>query len=221
MTKYRFTALSDNIKTGPMPNVYSDKTSCPDTCLFIKKCYPNFGPANIWWSKTNDSLDSLIENIGTIKKGKLWRYGVAGDLPGNNRRIDKTALRRIIKANKGKRGFTYTHKPLTEDNIAILKESNNNGFTINVSCDTFDQVRNANNLGLPAVVVLPRTTPDKFKIDGNIPVLACPVEKKANKIQCIDCGWCAMPNRSFVVGFHAHGNNASTIDKMVANNVVG
>ena len=51
-----------------------------------------------------------MHKIAALPVNDLWRHNQAGDLPGDGELIDKPKLRQLIKANHGKRGFTYSHK---------------------------------------------------------------------------------------------------------------
>lgn len=85
----------------------------------------------------------------------LWRHNQAGDLPGENDTIDLVALAQLAEANVGKRGFTYTHKPMTADNAAAVKQANARGFTINLSADNLSEADDLAEMQVgPVVVVL-------------------------------------------------------------------
>ena len=59
---------------------------------------------------------SFLSAIYSLPVGQLWRHNQAGDLPGIGNKIDVKQLGQLVKASEGKRGFTYTHKPLTKVN---------------------------------------------------------------------------------------------------------
>ena len=86
----------------------------------------------------------LLKNISSLKPGTIWRACVAGDIPANNKgAISRTYINGIIKANQGLKGYSYTHHKLDiGHNIQYLKKANNQGFTINVSCETESQADN-------------------------------------------------------------------------------
>jgi len=71
----------------------------------------------------------------------LWRHNEAGDLPGEGDDIDVPKLRALVQANRGKRGFTYTHKPVLDNpqNAVAIKCANQNGFTVNLSADSIEE----------------------------------------------------------------------------------
>jgi len=153
------------------------------------------------------SWSALLDAIRSIPAGALWRHNQAGDLPGHGNEIDAQALRELTDANQGKRGFTYTHKPLTPANAAAIKAANDAGFTVNLSGNNLahaDQLADA-NIG-PVVVVLPADV--KGNADITTPagrrVSVCPATYR-DDVSCKTCGLCQRQTRKAIVGFPAHG----------------
>ena len=220
-------ADSGNTKTGHIPVSTSDMNSCPERCPFLAQCYASFGHTIIHWKKVpvrGTDWATFIRKIAALPKGQLWRHNEAGDLPARNGRINAAALQALVKANKGRRGFTYTHHALTEANIAAIRHANANGFTVNVSCETVGQVDYVRSLGLPAVLTIPKgeRVPTQTP-DGN-QVRRCPAETSAEaikagrdvkKIQCSNCGICANPDRSCAIGFITHGPGAKRASEAI------
>jgi len=207
MFNFSFTAVSSNVKTGPIPVTRTDKKSCPDSCILKGKgCYAEGGPVLIHWKKLDDaglSLDELARKIKKLPKGQLWRHNEAGDLPGFNDMIDIAQLTKLVDANKGKKGFTYTHYPMVQHNIKAVKLANDSGFTINMSLNNLNELSQAKHLPLPKVVILPKDSPNKFEHDG-VTVMKCPAQIK-DEMSCSRCKLCADPNRKMVIGFDPHG----------------
>jgi hypothetical protein len=145
--------------------------------------------------------------IAALPEGTLWRHNQAGDLPGIGDAIDADALDDLVTANIGKRGFTYTHKPLTADNAASVAHANANGFTINLSANN---LREADALATaaigPVVVVLPMDADHKADIrtpEGR-KVAVCPATYR-DEVSCASCQLCQRAERKVIVGFPAHG----------------
>ena len=149
----------------------------------------------IHWDRVNDngiSFAALIKEIKNIKPNQLWRYGVAGDLPGSKENINLEMLKRLVDANVGKRGYAYTHKNPTilENNIGIMY-ANDNGFTINLSSNNAAQADEYLTLNIaPVVTVVAHDTPNDWKHDktpaGNM-IVRCPAEYN-EKTNCSNCG---------------------------------
>ena len=135
----------------------------------------------------------------------------AGDLVGSNDVIDKKSLSELVKANNGRRGFSYTHYPLTSENVKSLRNANDNGFTVNVSTNRIQEVDKAMETGLPVVTVLPvGTTGRVHTTEGGNKVLVCPATL-GREITCQECGLCQKRDRSFAIGFIAHGIGKKTL----------
>jgi hypothetical protein len=213
MQTFKFVSKSSNAKTGPMSVVYSSRSTCPDSCAHKGAgCYAESGPISTHWRKVDTQgidLDSLCESIRTIPRGSLWRYGVAGDLPGNGDTLDKMALVKIVRANKGRRGFTYTHKLADLD---AIRGATRQGFTVNVSTDSIELADYYYSLDLPVTVVVPRERPEVTYTPNGVRVVVCPAQTR-DDVTCQSCGLCAVASRRVIVGFRAHGSGASKVEK--------
>jgi hypothetical protein len=205
------TRKSRNSKTGDIPVTTTSEETCPHACpLKANGCYAEAGPLAILWRKVTAhkmgmAWDAAMSEIAALPNGTLWRHNQAGDLPGIGDAIDVAALAALVKANRGKRGFTYTHKPLAGGNGGAIAAANAMGFTVNLSANNLahaDELA-ASNAG-PVVVVLPAdatratVTPDGRK------VAICPATISDN-VTCKTCGLCAIANRKAIIGFPAHG----------------
>jgi hypothetical protein len=160
-----FTAISSNIKTGAIPTTTSDRETCWTGCPFYNKgCYAKHGPQNIHWSKISSGergyeWDAFLKLVRKIQRMQLWRHNVSGDLSVvSDGVIDGGKVDQLVDANRGKKGYTYTHHPLSVNNLAIIKDANSRGFTVNVSTESVevaDKVMTEH--GIPAVAVVHST----------------------------------------------------------------
>jgi hypothetical protein len=220
--KVHFVAYSRNKKTGGIPVTYSERDTCPTTCPFYDKgCYAKYGPAAIQWRKvanTGEEWVDFIKNIRYLPNNQLWRHNVAGDLPHNNGIIDNNKLKMLVRANKNKNGFTYSHHVLNEDNIATIKESNAGGFTINSSCESVERADEImTEYGIPAVAVIDSKEERRFyTTEKGRKVIVCPATIHEN-VNCSTCGLCAVSDRNYIIGFKAHGVAKKTVDSIVGN----
>jgi len=208
-----FVRTSKNRKTGPIPISMSPKVTCPPSCsLRGNGCYADYGPLGWQWnrlssSETGISWKSFLDTVRRLPKHQLWRHNVAGDLPGHGDKINVRMLTELIRANKGRRGFTYTHKHLSSENLQAIRAANRSGFTINLSANTVEEADAlARKKAGPVVAILRadaayhhvERTPEGRK------VIICP-ESYQDDIQCISCGLCADPKLTAIVAFPAHG----------------
>lgn len=218
---YQFTRVSSNTKTGPIPTTMTKAETCPESCpLKGNGCYAENFPMSLHWEKsTNLSIDGLVKEIKKLPKGQLWRHNVAGDLPGEGETIDRQELIKIVAANKNKRGFTYTHKPINRENLNLIGFANARGFTVNASANNIDQADYYFDLGLPTVCVLPSNATEKsYQTEQGNTVVTCPAAINAN-ITCATCGICQNADRSFIVGFPAHGARKKKANEIACENI--
>lgn len=216
MPRYFFVRFSTNKKLGGMPAVYSDASTCPPSCPLMKRgCYAHAGGVNWVWRKVSTGIwggawRQLLAAVRTLPRQILWRYGVAGDLPGHGNRLNITQLRQLVKANRGKHGFLYTHKPLwRRAEREAVQQAVHDGLAINLSANTLAHADMLSDLGIAPVVVtvpnfteLPRTTP------GGRFLTPCP--EQTHGVPCAVCQLCAKPRHS-IIAFAAHGAEKDAI----------
>jgi ribosomal protein L28 len=234
------TAKSTNKKTGPIPVSTSPRKTCPSTCPFKDAgCYADGGPLRYHWEGVSKGLrgfhyDRFLEEIRKLPTGQLWRHNQAGDLipdPRDSLKIGEYSLRKLVKANIGRRGFTYTHYPIEldspdahretrrrwYDNLYAVNFANKNGFTINLSANSIQHADKLIKLdGLaPVTTTLPSDWKyKKKKSPDGYTIVTCPAVIRENKT-CLDCGMCAMPERKTIIGFPAHGFRKSHVDRFM------
>lgn len=202
---------SKNSKTGDMPVSTTGSETCSPSCPHNKHktCYAKYSFLGLHWrhvdsGKRDMGWGSFLNFVSALKDGQLWRHNQAGDLMGLGVKVDRVKLNELVNANKGKRGFTYTHKQLTPTNLEYFDYANRQGFTINYSCDSVRDAltlkENVQFLGkkLPIVV----TVPEDY--EPNHPdVKICP--EQISGVQCVKCQWCAMSDRTWIIAFRGHG----------------
>jgi hypothetical protein len=101
------------------------------------------------------------------------------------------------------------------DNREIVKDSNNNGFIINLSANNLKHADTLINMGIGPVVVIQNTEngtrADTVTTDGN-KVVTCPATYREG-VTCLSCRLCAR-NRDVIVGFPAHGIRKGIVKKI-------
>src|ERR1700730_15790519 len=174
MDKFLVTEKSGNRITGPIMVTTSPRFTCPQACAFKRNgngalagfCYAEDGMLGgyIWTlldkSTAGQSIlngarvygfDEFLYIVRSLEPGALWRHNVAGDLTSNDQiTIDRVALRAIVDANKGRRGFTFTHYDVLTNlsNRRAIEEANKNGFTINLSGNSLAHADELADLGI-------------------------------------------------------------------------
>jgi hypothetical protein len=210
---------SSNRKLGPMPTAFASKKTCPSTCpLKGTGCYAGEGPINITWNKVTDGSrgtdwKTFVGNVRKIAPGTLWRYGVTGDLPGEDVDVDPQKLAEMTAANKGKRGYTYTHKPRTAKNLRAIRQAIAGGFMISLSANSPKEADRLAKHGLPLVTLVPEETPKTFKTPGGMDGVICPAQELEH-MTCYSCGYCAKPGHK-LVGFRPHGSGLKKVAEVI------
>ena len=232
MSKFLITEKAYNRKTGPMMVTTSPRKTCPRTCPFRKNakafsagaCYAQHGyiggylwttldrlPAGATFKKGQIRVQNFAELLAAIRrvpKGQTWRHNQAGDLPSANQiDICKDRLRKIVEANRGRRGFTFTHYDVIDNlpNRRLVAQANRLGFTINLSANNLkhaDQLLRT-RCG-PVTAVIPEEQKTNTRTPAGHKVVICPAETRTN-VTCLSCQLCTRVNRNVVVGFPAHG----------------
>ena len=227
--KTHITLVSANAKVGPIPVTTTAGQSCPDACPLKTTnaggCYAGSGPLAIHWKAvTNGSrgLDyaDFLASIANLPDGQLWRHNQAGDLYGQNDTIDADALGALAIVNAGKRGFTYTHKPVIgSDQTAVnnrkaVADANAAGFTVNLSANDTGHADQLAALDIgPVVTIMPIDAPALSQTPEGRRVVICPAQTR-DDVTCATCKLCARADRSTIIGFRAHGTGAKKAEKV-------
>lgn len=210
---------SQNRKLGGLPCSITSAETCPPTCgLYGKGCYAEFGYLRSHWARTSSeglSWRAFCREVASLPAGQLWRHNESGDLPGAGVRITGMLLDDLVRANKGRRGFTFTHKPMTPKNRELVRRANASGFTVNLSADSLEQADQLAELGVgPVAVVLSSGAPERTESPAGRTVITCLAETRG--LTCASCQLCAVGSRKSIVGFRAHGQLKRSVDQLVA-----
>ena len=221
---------SSNAKTGPIPVSTTSARTCPPSCIFNREseggCYAESGPLALHWRKVTEGergmgWGAFCDAIGALPEGQLWRHNQAGDLPGEGDAIDAVMLDRLVQANAGKRGFTYTHKPMDRaENRDAVQKANARGFTINLSANNLQHADQLASLEIaPVVAVVPEGTPEKTTTPEGRTVIVCPAQTRED-VSCATCQLCSRRDRrGIIVGFIAHGTAKRKVNAIAARRV--
>lgn len=218
--RVRWVALSQNKKLGGMPASITSGATCPPSCSFFGAgCYAEFHLMRHWWNETGKSgltWRAFLRVVRGLALGTLWRHNEAGDLPGFGDELDVLKLRELVEANRGRRGFTFTHKPLrTKREREAVRDAVRAGFVVNLSADSLKQADELAELGVaPVAVVLPSDSKTRgVRTPAGRPVVVCPAQTR--ELTCAECQVCARPKRASVVGFIAHGQARATVNQQL------
>lgn len=200
-------ASSRNRKLGPIPEIYVTASTCPKSCpLYNHGCYGESGLTRQHWRNVEVygvNWDALCTFVAALPERQLWRYAIVGDLPGLDGRVDELSLGRLIEANRGRRGFGFTHKYSESIERSVLA-ANAGGFTVNFSANNMQEADFYAEIG-PTVVVLPIGAPSRLKTPDGRVVATCPATYRKD-VTCATCGLCSQSRRARpIIGFPAHG----------------
>lgn len=246
MSNYHITFESNNKKTGNIIVITSSRDTCPNACPFKGNgCYAELGPLAMHWNRISTgqmgcSFEKLIERLKSFPKEReekllkrikdinivkklmskklpirLWQ---AGDLPGENNKIDFSQVKQLVAALKPFNAFGYTHKPLTKRNKEAIKYCNDNGVTMNLSANNLKHADKLLSLGVgPVTVVVERTSNKTFFTPGGNKVMVCPATI-SDTTNCSNCGGgkplCSR-KRNYIIAFPAHGVRVRKVEEVI------
>lgn len=225
---------TDN-KLGNVAATQTSQLTCPDTCPFKpvfdhengriipKGCYFNDGKAmvsslRLWHTDpyaTADAIyDELVEKVDRLDGRRHIRYQIGGDWTDDENVKKVAAAHDRYSAKHGMRGWTYSHHTKNLDRASF------GNISVLASCETPDEVRDANVRGYAAAIVVEEfpNGAKAFDLDG---VTAVPCPNQINKrIKCSDCMLCSkdkvLLERGLTVAFRAHGREADQVREAVA-----
>jgi hypothetical protein len=174
------------------------------------------------------TFEEYCDQISILPDNTVYRPMVGGDLPGMAGKINKAQMSALIAANRNRRDkgnkkpIGYTHSPVFKSqapfagsNAAIIKDANEQGFTVNLSGDTVEMADKLVDLNIgPVVCVLPKGTTRKTYTPKGCAVVVCPAILSHGKVTCAECQMCARRDRPYIIGFPAHGMRERIADKI-------
>jgi len=193
----------------------TNEESCSPSCPFKGRgCYAESGPLSWRWRKASANglaWEAFCGWVANLPAGTVWRHNDAGDLPHHEGTIDREACLALARANRGRRGYTYTHHRVAGKSLQARKNRNTLrklrrlGFVVSLSTESLSQADAFAELGIgPVVVVLPESYPDTGRTPAGRKVIMC-LHQTGKRENCVGCGLCADPDRLYVIGFRAHG----------------
>jgi len=223
------TLQSTNQKTGPIPVSTSPDSTCSPACPFKGAgCYADSGPLKIHWSAVSKGTRGepwtvFLSRIRSLPESQLWRHNQAGDLPGAGNRIDSVRLNQLARASAGKRGFTYTHKPVIQTpgvpsavvqaNRRSVRSAVAQGFVVNLSGNNVEHADRLARTGLPVATVVPPGSPARFTTPAGNRVVICPAQR-SDTTTCATCRLCSRADRGLIIGFLPHGTGARKVSQV-------
>lgn len=221
--KFHLTLKSSNVKTGPIPVSSSARATCPTSCPFLGNgCYGENHGLNFHWDKVSNgsrgvSAAEFFRLIAALLPTTLWRHNQVGDLPHKFGRISRRFLKGLVAANRGRRGYTYSHHDLSlGENLSLLRMANRQGFTVNASTETESAADSAIASGLPAVLTVASTEQRiAWKTAGGNQVVTCPAQR-VDDLTCKACELCHKRPPRLIIAFVAHGSGKNKVNAAIS-----
>lgn len=170
-----------------------------------------------WRKRCTLSIEELCKKIEALPSGQLWRHNTAGDFSHGKQtnvmggafsyeRINAEHLSSIVRANQGKRGFTYTHHDCSQlANWSAVSEANKNGFTVNLSANNYAHADELKALDCGPVVTVQSIDAERVEYTpAGHKVVTCPATYR-DDVTCETCQLCQHVSRETIVGFPVHG----------------
>lgn len=216
---------SENAKVGRVSATYVAQESCPSTCAFKGNgCYAESGVAAFTTRRLNRAsaaavltpeviAESEAREIAALTGRLPLRVHVVGDCQTDASARVISAAMMAHSAKHGQFAWTYTHA------WRDVQRESWQAASVLASCETADDVREANARGYAAAIVVSEHASRKvYDLDG-INVLPCPQESNAS-VTCASCGLCSRDSmllaRGLAVGFAAHSARADKVKEAIA-----
>jgi len=140
------------------------------------------------------SWGAFCERVARLPNNQLWRHNVQGDLPGDPLcfELDAEPLEQLVRANRGKRGFTMSYyHPKFAQNVELIDYANRKGFTINLVADSLAEADELQGWHIaPVVVRVPEDTAPLQRTPAGNKVVLCPQSLRRG-VTCATCKLCA------------------------------
>lgn len=202
--RVNFTLRSGNPQLGPIPMSSTFQVPRYNVMALLEKQYAEAtGPLTqrmvlrrfqrLLATEPGLSWDEFCDRIASLCYREVWRHNVQGDLPGDPLRfqLDAEPLEQLVRANKNKCGFTFTHyHPKYAENAALLESANRQGFTINLVADSLTEADELLRWKVaPVVVRVPEDSPHYQRTRAGNQVLLCTQIRRFN-VNCASCTLC-------------------------------
>lgn len=190
---------SSNRKLGKMAATYRTQDSCPRSCpLLDNGCYATGRIFSIPKRFGSDDYAPLRDLVDTLPENGALRLNVSGDVLLSDGSPDHDyidAANFVAERRPDVTIWSYTHawRTLTPGMFR---------FVVNASCETIEDVLEAQALGWQTVIVDDGSITGSKIDDRN--VISCPAETR--DVTCDDCRACGADTRTRpVISFNIHG----------------
>jgi hypothetical protein len=213
---------SGNRKTGNVSATYREVGStCPSSCSLLGNgCYAKLGLVGLQSMKSGiDDKDAYYLTQFFQKAGPkgvpfkgLIRHHVSGDVFRNDAPDFEyiTAMNEAHMSRPDVQGWGYTHgwKALQATDFYAK------GLTMNASCETIEEVKEAKSKGWDTVMVVSSGETRTAWVEDGLPMVVCPQQYK-ERVTCTSCLMCVKKKRKYTIVFRAHGSGSNKVNKVL------
>jgi hypothetical protein len=207
------TPVSNNKKLGSMAATYRTPDTCASDCpLFIDgkpKCYASAGAGGGSFALAKkfgkSTQEAFVRLVTQTPFKSVVRHLVSGDV--DDEYISEA--NNLHKQRPDLRGYGYTHDWRNRSPLEV------EGWTLNASCETSEEVEKAIANGWQAVIESPKDmTLSGTRIAGR-KVVSCP-NQLDERVKCSTCRLCSTSSDTRpIVEFVLHGNNTRLLSDII------
>ena len=218
---------SANVKIGTVSATYVTQSSCGDCVFKANGCYAEGGNVAFVTRRLNKAHDTEPMTPADIARqeaaaidtltGRLdLRVHVVGDCKDDESAQIVSAAMARHESKAGKASWTYTHswREVSRDSWQIQ--------AVQASCETPQDVRDANARGYAAAIVVDQHDSDKAYVRDGVTIVPCPEQTRG--LTCVECRLCMGPavqrraeRGNVAIGFAAHGVGRKAAIKAITN----
>jgi len=189
-------------------------TTCPPRCPYLqagnKGCYAMMGRVKLISREAEARNDSVRDYVAKARPGAVIRHLVSGDLFLNGR-PDNDYINAMLDGHRDRpdvTGWAYTHGWTDLDPGRLNALPN---LTVNASCDTVDEAREAFKAGWPVALTVGPDHPKGLTDFGDFLGLLCPAQATHERVTCASCKLCGKADRKlmgkpYAILFRWHSN---------------
>jgi hypothetical protein len=216
----RAVTTSGNKKLGRISTTLAAQQSCPSTCVFRNAgCYAERGPLYAFHVRPMNEhaeveemtpIDVALAEAAAINEmdvvaGRPMRLHTVGDCASDEAAEIVADAAEDYELRGGGTVFTYTHGWRDVERESWM------GVSVLASCETPEGVREANERGYAAAIVVDEFRDRrKYNHDG-VDIIPCPAQ--TSHTNCENCGLCMkdqfLLERKVAIGFAVHGDNVT------------
>jgi hypothetical protein len=205
--------ISNNKKIGAMSATYRTSDTCASDCpLFVDgkpKCYASAGAGGGSFALAKKFGKSTQTAFARLVKESPFRFTVRHLVSGDVDDEYIAVANKLHKVRPDLKGYGYTHDWRNRSPEQV------EGWTLNASCETVEEVEKAIANGWQAVIESPESDSLVGQRIAGRRVVACP-NQIDDRVKCSSCRLCpSNTDTRPIVEFKLHGNNTKLLADII------